>query len=551
MRNFSLAVLLMLSFCASCYCQQPVHTMNMDAAEKPTTLMPGLGSLHHPVTTTNPQAQRFFNQGLAFIYAFNHDEAIRSFKRATELDPKMAMAWWGIGLALGPNINMDVDPEREKAAYDAVQKALSLTAGASAIERGYIQALAKRYSIDPKADLKQLNADYHQAMGELAKAYPDDLDAATLYAESGMDLRPWQLWTADGKPAPGTEEIVAVLESVLRRNPNHPGAIHYYIHTVEASPSPERALAYAPRLGSLMPAAGHLVHMPAHIYERTGDYEAAAQSNKAAAAADEAYMASNGRKGIYPLMYYSHNLHFLAIAYTMQGRLIDALNASKELDGNVGPALKEMPMLESFMTVTPLVYVRFNRWEDIQKLRQVDPALAGINAVCHFARGMAYASTADVPKAESERAAFLNSVKSIPPDAPYGLNPAGKVMSVAGTVLAARIASAKGDNKGAVEILRRALDLEDALAYDEPPIWFLPVREMLGGALFKQGDFAGAEQIFRDDLQRNRRNGRSLFGLWESLKAQKKNDSAAMVQSEFESAWKNADVKLTMQDLWR
>jgi tetratricopeptide (TPR) repeat protein len=525
--------------------------MKMDGAAKPATLMSGLGSLHHPVTTTNLEAQRFFNQGFALVYAFNHDEAVRSFKHAAELDPKMAMAWWGIGLALGPNINLDVDPEREKAAYDAVQKALSLASGASEIERGYIRALAKRYSIDPKADLKKLNADYHQAMGELARAYPDDLDAATLYAESGMDLRPWQLWTVDGKPAPGTEEIVAVLESVLRRNPNHPGAIHYYIHTVEASPNPERALAYAPKLGTLMPGAGHLVHMPAHIYERTGDYEAAVESNKDAAAADRAYMANGDINGIYPLMYYSHNLHFLAIAYTMQGRLIDALNTSKELDANVAPSLKEMPMLEGFMTVTPLIYVRFNRWDDIQKLGQVDPAFSGINGVCHFARAMAFAATRNITKAESERDAFLNSVKSLPAEAMFGLNPAHQVMGVAEHVLAARIASAKGDQKAAVETLRQALVLEDALAYDEPPAWFLPVREMLGGALLQQGDFAGAEQVFRDDLVRNRRNGRSLFGLWESLKAQQKSDSATMVQREFESAWKNADMKLTRDDLWR
>jgi len=525
--------------------------MKMEMPEKPAQLISGLGSLHHPVTTNNPEAQRFFDQGFALVYAFNHDEAVRSFKRAAELDPKLAMAWWGIGLALGPNINLDVDPEREKAAYDAAQKAQALAAGASDNERAYIQALAKRYSIDPKADLKKLNTDYHQAMGELARTYPDDLDAATLFAESGMDLRPWQLWTADGKPAPGTEEIVAVLESVLRRNPNHPGAIHYYIHTVEASPNPERALAYAPKLAALMPAAGHLVHMPAHIYERTGDYEAAVESNKDAAAADRAYLTNSGARGIYPLMYYSHNLHFLAIANTMQGRLIDALNASKELDGNVGPMVKQMPMLEGFMTVTPMIYVRFNRWDDIQKLRQVDPALLGVNAVCHFARGMAYASNANITKAEGERDAFLQATKSIPANTPYGLNPAGKVLSVAENVLNARIAAAKGDQKVTIEILRRAVTLEDALAYDEPPIWFLPVREMLGGALLKYGDFAGAEQVFREDLERNKRSGRSLFGLMESLKAQKKNYAAALVQREFESAWKNADVKLTTQDLWK
>jgi len=226
---------------------------------KPATLVSGMGSLHHPVSTTNPEAQKFFDQGFSFVYAFNHDEAVRSFKRAAELDPGMAMAYWGIALALGPNINLDVDPEREKAAYNSVQKALAMVKD-SGNEQAYIEALAKRYSTDPKADLKRLAVDYKNAMGELVKRFPDDLDAATLFAESAMDLRPWQLWTADGKPADGTEEIVAVLESVLRRNPNHVGAIHYYVHAVEASPNPERALAYAPKLATLMPAAGHIVH---------------------------------------------------------------------------------------------------------------------------------------------------------------------------------------------------------------------------------------------------------------------------------------------------
>jgi tetratricopeptide (TPR) repeat protein len=531
--------------------QQSDMQMKMGPAEKPATLMSGMGSLNHPVSTTKPEAQRFFDQGLSLVFAFNHDEAVRSFKRAAELDPQMSMAWWGTALALGPNINLDVDPEREKAAYDATQKALSLSAKSSDAERAYIQALSKRYSIDPGADLKKQAIDYKNAMGELVKKYPDDLDAAVLYAESAMDLRPWQLWTVDGKPAEGTEEIVAVLESVLRRNPNHAGAIHYYIHTVEASPNPERALAYAPKLAQLMPAAGHLVHMPSHIYARTGDYEEAARSNEAAAAADRAYLKNASGPGIYGLMYYSHNLHFLAIAYTMQGRLIDSVNAAKQLDGNVSPAIKQMPMLEGFLTVTPLIYVRFNRWDDILKLRQPDPSLSGLSAVCHFARGMAYASGGDVAKAERERQAFAASVKSIPADAMFGLNQASRIMGVADNVLSARIASAKGDSKSAIESLRKALELEDTLAYDEPPAWFLPVREMLGGALMKQGDFAAAEQVFRDDLQRNRRSGRSLFGLMESLKAQKKDYAAALVQREFETAWKNADVKLSVQDLWR
>jgi tetratricopeptide (TPR) repeat protein len=549
MKRFVLSFSVLLCLSASIFAQH--SSMKMDATTKPPALMSGLGSIHHPVTTTNIEAQRWFNQGLALIFAFNHDEAVRSFKRAAGLDPKLAMAHWGEALALGPNINLDVDPAREKAAYEAVQKAQALASGASENERAYIAALAKRYSIDPKADLKQLDADYKHAMSELVKTYPDDLDAATLYAESAMDLRPWKLWTADGKPAPGTEEIVAVLESVLRRNPNHPGAIHYYIHTIEASPNPERALAYAPKLGELMPAAGHLVHMPAHIYQRTGDYESAAQSNREAAAADRAYMEKHGAQGIYPLMYYSHNLHFLAIAQTMEGRLIESLNASKLLDANVGPALKEMPMLEGFMTVTPLIYVRFNRWEEIQKLRQPDPSLFGVTAIVHFARGMAYASTGDIARAEEQRQSFAQAVSKIPADASFGLNPAAKIMGVADTVLAARIASAKGDNKTTLELLRKAVELEDALAYDEPPIWFLPVREMLGGALIKSGDFRAAEQVFRADLERNKRNGRSLFGLMESLRGQKKDYGVALVQHEYDLAWKNADAKLTLKDLWQ
>jgi tetratricopeptide (TPR) repeat protein len=544
----NLAFALLLLFSSTLSAQQ--SDMKMAPAEKPATLMSGLGSLHHPVTTTNIEAQRFFDQGLSLVFAFNHDEAVRSFKRAAEIDPQLAMAWWGMALALGPNINMDVDPEHEKAAYDAAQKASSLSAKSSDAERDYIQALSKRYSIDPKADLTKLASDYKKAMGELSKKYPDDLDAAVLYAESAMDLRPWKLWTADGKPAEGTEEIVAVLESVLRRNPNHPGAIHYYIHTVEASPNPDRALAYASKLPMLMPAAGHLVHMPAHIYERTGDYEGAARSNEDAAAADRAYL-NNSAPGLYGLMYYSHNLHFLAIAYTMQGRLIDSVNNAKLLDANVSPAIKQMPMLEGFLTVTPLIYVRFNRWDDVQKLREPDPSLSGVSAVCHFARGMAYASGGNVAKAESERTAFAASAKSIPAEALFGLNPASRIMSIAENVLNARIASARKDGKGTLEFLRRAVELEDSLAYDEPPAWFLPVREMLGGALIQQRDFAAAEQVFRDDLQRNRRNGRSLFGLMESLKAQHKNYAASLVQREFADAWKNADVKLSVQDLWR
>ena len=543
-------LVLILTFTVA-HSQQADHPMKMPDTEKSATLMSGLGSLHHPVSTINAEAQRFFDQGLGFIYAFNHDEAVRSFKQAADLDPKMAMAHWGIALALGPNINLDVDPGREQAAYDAVQKALSLSAQAPENEDAYIEALAKRYSADPKADLKKLAIDYKNAMGELVKRYPDDLDAATLYAESAMDLHPWQLWASDGKPAEGTEEIVATLESVLRRNPNHVGAIHYYIHAVEASPNPERALAYAPKLPTLMPAAGHLVHMPAHIYERTGDYGSAARSNVEAAKADEAYIKASGLQGVYPMMYYSHNLHFLAVANSMAGRYADAIDAAQKLEAHVRPYVKNMPMAEGFVPTPMLIMVRFHKWDEIRTLPQPDASLVLTNTVWHFARGMAYATIGNVEKAAIERDALSHAVKSIPPEAAFGLNPAGKILSIAENVLSARIAAAKRDNKTALALLRKAVEIEDSLAYDEPPAWPMPVRESLGGALMTSGDYVAAEQVFREDLQRNQRNGRSLFGLMESLKAQKKDYPAMMVQREFENAWKNADTKLTVPDLWR
>lgn len=518
---------------------------------KPATIVAGMSSHHHPVSTTKPEAQKFFDQGFAFVYAFNHEEAVRSFKRAAEIDPALAMAHWGIALALGPNINLDVDPEREKAAYEAAHKALSLAANAPENERAYINAVAKRYSVAPGADLKQLAVDYKNAMGELVKRYPDDLDAATLFAESAMNLRPWQLWTADGKPAEGTEEIVAMLESVLRRDPNHIGAIHYYIHAVEASPHPERALVYAPKLPALVPAAGHLVHMPAHIYERTGDYYAAALSNRDAAIADEAYIAARGGKSIYPLMYYSHNLHFLAIASVTAGRFEEAMAATKRLEAYVGPHVKEMPMLEGFMTVTPLALVQFNRWDDILKAPQPDASRPATASAWHFARGMAFSAKRMNEDAGREYALLFESAKAVPADASFGLNNARKILKIAETVLGARIAPmTKIDMQKSLELLRSAVEMEDALAYDEPPAWFLSTRQLLGGALLKSGDSAGAEQVFRADLERNRRSGRSLFGLMLSLKAQQKAYAAAMVEREFASAWKYADTKLTAESLW-
>jgi tetratricopeptide (TPR) repeat protein len=523
--------------------------MKMASDEKPVLLLPGVGNIHRTVSTDNPEAQRFFDQGLNLIYGFNHEEAIRAFRRAAELDPKLAMAHWGIALALGPNINLDVDPEREKAAYEAVQKALSLASGAPDEERALISALAKRYSIDPQADLKKLAVDYKNAMGEVVRRYPDDPDAATLYAESAMNLRPWQLWDKQGKPAEGTEEIIAVLESVLRRNPNHMGAIHYYIHAVEASPNPERALVYAPKLPQLAPAAGHLVHMPAHIYMRTGDYTNAALSNKVAAEADLALFKITGNGGMYPVMYYNHNLHFLAIASVMEGRFADALAAARSLEANVGPHVPMMPMLEGFMTTSTLILVRFHHWDDILKLPQPDTGMVGTNVIWHFARGMAHAANGKTLDAERELKLLTDGEKIVPAEATFGLNSASSILKIAETVLSARIATAKRDYKAAAELLKKAVEMEDALAYDEPPAWFLPARESLGGALMLGGNYAEAEKVFRDELGKNPRSGRALFGLSRSLTAQGKKYAAQMVQKEFEAAWKNADTQLKVEDL--
>src|SRR6266481_3491878 len=338
----------------------------------PVRLMSGLGDVHHPVSTKNREAQQFFDQGMKLVYGFNHDEARKSFERAAELDPKLAMAWWGVSLTLGPNYNLPVDLEREKAGYDAAQRAVALKPNASESERAYIGAVAVRYSNDPKADLHQLDVIYKDAMSKLAARYPDDLDAVTLYAESAMNLNPWKLWAADGKPAEGTEEIVATLESVLKRDPNHLGANHYYIHAVEASPHAERALPCAERLGKLAPAAGHLVHMPAHIYARVGDHPAAAHCNAIAAAADKKFLAATHEQGVYPLMYYSHNLHFLAFAASMDGNFAEAKDAAARVVANVAPGVKAMPDLEGFIPTPLIVLFAFERWGDLLKFPAPD-----------------------------------------------------------------------------------------------------------------------------------------------------------------------------------
>lgn len=509
----------------------------------PTVLEEGLGEQHYPVTTKSAEAQRFFDQGMKYLYAFHHEAAIRSFQRATEIDPDLAMGYWGVALALGPNINLDVDPDREKQAYDTVLSAVAhAERSASPKERDMIAALAKRYSNDPQADLKKLAADYSRAMGELAAKYPDDVDLAVLYAESMMDLRPWRFWSHDGKPAEGTEEIVRTLESALRRSPRHLGANHYYIHAVEASRAPERALASAQRLQTLAPAAGHLVHMPAHIFQRTGNYAGAARANERGAEADRKYIAKFGPEGIYPLMYYNHNLQFGSASHAMLGRFEPAKKMADEMATNAGKIAKEMPMVESITATPLLVLLRFGRWTDVIRAPLADAGPLSA-ALSHFARGVAFAQVGNVAGAESEARALEWSRTTLTEDPGVLQNTPKALGEVAAKVLEGRIAMAKGDRAGAIAAYRKAVELEDALNYDEPPDWFYPVRESLGAALLRDGQHAEAEKVFRDDLTRNPNNPRSLYGLAEALRKQKKS-AASATTAQFRRMWKGGPLKV-------
>jgi len=519
-----------------------ISTANSSEKQKRApALMPGLGEVHHAVSTKNHQAQQFFDQGLKLVFGFNHDEARRSFQRAAELDPKLAMAWWGVALTLGPNYNLPVDLEREKAGYEAAQRAVALKENASEPERAYIDAVATRYSNDPKADLHALDLTYKNAMGNVAARYPDDLDAATLSAESAMNLRPWHLWSADGKPAEGTEEIVSVLESVLKRDPNHLGANHYYIHAVEASLHPERALASADRLTKLAPAAGHLTHMPAHIYARVGDHGASAHCNQLAAAADRKFLAATGQEGVYPMMYYSHNLHFLAYAGCMRGDFNEAKDAAAKLVANVAPHVKMMADLEGFMPTGTMVLLAFERWDDILKSAEPDPKMLNTTAIWHFARGLAFANRGKTAEAEREQAAARETVGKVSPEAMFDpLNKAVAVLKVPESLLVGAIARSRGDLPGASAALAEAVAAEDALNYSEPPPWYPPVRPALGALLLANKQPAEAEKVFRADLDRNPRDARALSGLRDTLKAQGRGYEALQIDQQYRDAWKTA-----------
>jgi tetratricopeptide (TPR) repeat protein len=529
---------------------QAQHDHAADTRSRPATLDAGLHGVHHPIQTTNADAQKFFDQGLTLVYAFNHEEAVRSFEKASELDPMSPMPPWGIALALGPNINQDVDPDREKAAYEAAERALTLAQRAPENERAYVAALVKRYSNDPKADLKALAVQYKDAMRALVQRYPADLDAATLYAESLMDLHPWQLWSTTGAPTDGTLEIISALESVLARDANHVGANHYYIHATEASLTPERALDSAKRLETLVPAAGHLVHMPAHTYMRTGDYAGAVKANAIAADVDRKYITEAGPNGFYPTMYYNHNLDFLASAAMMTGQFARASEAADELVKNVAPMIPDMPMVEPFGAKKMYVLLRFAKWDAALALPMPDARATVTTTLFHFGRGVAHASLGAVADAGRERAAYQAAKQRVPSDAVIGYNPASAVFVVCDAVLDARIAAAGSNLDSAIQAWQKAVAAEDALSYDEPADWFYPTRESLGAAYFRARRFEDADRTFREDLERNPGNPRSLFALWQMVGVTGEPDDpmTLLLRRRFRDAWTDADIELKLSD---
>jgi tetratricopeptide (TPR) repeat protein len=526
------------------------------AAPTSPKLLTGLSDHTHPIATSNPEAQKYFDMGLNLSFAFNKEEAERAFRKAAELDPKAPMPQWGIAYALGPDINTPRVPERDQGAFEAITKARSLAASGAEAERDYVEAMASRYTTDPKADQRALDEAYRNAMKQVMRKYPDDLDAATLYAESVMDLNPWKFWGPDGKPAADTPEILAVLESVLRRDPGHIGANHFYIHSVEASPNPERALPSAVRLESAAPAAGHLVHMPGHIYLRTGDFSRTVAMNEKAVAADEAFFRDFGKSAMYPIMYATHNSHFVWYGSMQSGMKEKAVAAADRVHaemvesappGDLDPVMG--PFFEMYGETPIAARWRFGMWDEILKLPAPDKRFVIDTAMWHAARGVAQAAKKNLALAREEKKAFGELRDRIPPTWAHAFSPAQDYLAVAGHVMNARILESIGDHDGAIAAWNAAVQAEDNLPYNEPPEWFYPVRESHGGALLRSGRAAEAEKVFRADLDRNPRNARSLFGLWKTLEAQKKAADAALVKRQFEAAWKDATVTLDVKDL--
>jgi tetratricopeptide (TPR) repeat protein len=533
----SLALILVMLWAVLGFTQTPKPT-----SPTPVPASQNAVRLHHPVNTKIVEAQRSFDQGLELIYALDYSGAANSFQRAAVLDPNMAMAYWGIAYAMGSDYyyHSAGDPARERAAYEALQNAFTQSANGPAVERAYITALSKRSCGCPNPDRRQQAVEFKDAMRDLAQRYPDDLDAATLYGQSIMNLSPWALWNADGTPWEGTPEILSVLESVLKRDPRHIGAVHYYIHAVEGSPHPERALPYVKVLPSLAPSIGHIVHMPAHIYIRTGDYLAAEQACVRAAQVDENHLQNSAKPDTFTILSYFHDLYFLGAAAGMDGHYSMAREAAAQLVERLAPQAQHMPQLQSFLNLQSTVFLRFSRWDDILKLPPPNGNLRIANTMWHFARGMAFATTGRIAESEVEHHAVTEALESTAPDETFAMSPnkSRDILQIASDVLAGKLAMARKERSQAIAQLQNAVAIQDHLKYAEPPSWFYPVRESLGAALFLDGQISQAEQVFREDLRRNPRNPRSLFGLLQALRSSGKASDAGLVQSQLNNAWK-------------
>ena len=536
--------LLVVSCLACGPAEPPVATV---AAAGDVPLFDGLGPHRRDVTTDVPAAQAYFDQGLAFLYGFNHDEAIRAFTRATELDPRCAMAWWGIAYAHGPHINnAAVTPEREAAAFAAVTEARRQAAeNGTAVERALIEALSARYASPQPPDRSLLDAAYATAMAEVRRAHSDDADVGALYAEALMDLHPWDLWYHDGSPQPWTGEIVAELETLLAAAPSHPLGLHLYIHAVEASAEPGRADAAADRLRELMPALGHMVHMPSHIDVRRGRWEQAILSNTRAMKSDADYRSRSPQQGFYRI-YMAHNHHMRAFAAMMVGKSELALTSVREMVAEMPEDwLRENALIADGWVAMPIeVLMRFGRWEEILAEPEPPDYLPLTRALRHYARGVAYAATGRLDEARAEQAAFAAARERVDPDATFGNNPATALLDVAAPLLDGEILYRAGDIEAGFAALRDAVRQEDSLRYDEPPDWIQPVRHALGAALLASGRSVEAEQVFREDLAKLPNNGWSQFGLARALRLQGENDEAAIYEAAFAETWKDADVEI-------
>lgn len=530
------------------------HTELSDSSTKTlrdrtAPLFDNLGNHHHPISTHSELAQRYFDQGLTLAYGFNHAEAVRSFREAAKLDPNCAMCYWGVAYVLGPNINAGMDAQVVSEAWEALQKAVILSQNASEKEKAYIQALAKRYALEPVEERKSLDTAYANAMREVVQRYPEDLDAATLFVEAVMDKSPWSYWTKEGEPKPETREILTVLESVLKQNPNHAGANHLYIHAVEASPNPERGIASADRLGNLVPGSGHLVHMPSHIYIRVGRYHDAVIANQRAIAADRSYITQCHAQGIYPLAYVPHNHHFLLAGAMMAGNSKLAIEAARHTALHADQRKMREPgygTLQHYSVMPLYTLTRFGKWDEILAERSPLFDLRYPRGVWHYARGMALTAKGQLKEARREWV-MLSAIASSPDLEKvtiWDINNAASLLKIASEVLAGELAAKQGNYPEAIAHLETAVNLEDQLKYDEPETWYYPVRQSLGAILLQANRAAEAETVYREDLKHHPENGWSLFGLAQSLRAQGKIEAAAAVQKRFEKAWQSADITL-------